>query len=70
MGVRDERIYQSVGDHDLARRIIEVKKDVAAYFEFEAVQNLGLGISYKDLPFETVLLFSWIKEGLSSGRKT
>jgi hypothetical protein len=43
---------------------------IGDYLDFESVMGLGLGITYRDLPFEKVLLYAWIKEGLKGVRKT
>jgi hypothetical protein len=31
--------------------------------------ELGLQIHYSDIPFEKVMLYSWIKEAIEDGRK-
>lgn len=49
--------------------IFEVVTDICDYLEFKSMIDLGLTIDHKDLEFDKVMVFSWIKEGLESGRK-
>jgi hypothetical protein len=56
-------------EKDKADRIWEVSKDVSSYAGFSSVMNLGITIGLNDIPFERLMLYSWIKEGIESGRK-
>jgi len=49
--------------------IWETAKDVIEYFQLKAILKLGLSVNYDDLPFEDVMVFSWIREVLDD-RKT
>lgn len=52
-----------------ALALIEVVKDIGDYLEFKSMIELGLTVDHKELDFDKVMIFSWIKEGLESGRK-
>jgi hypothetical protein len=58
-----------VGDKEAARGIFELSKEVGDYAQFRGVLELGLQVHYSDLPFEKVMLYSWIKEAIEDGRK-
>jgi hypothetical protein len=49
--------------------LLSVASDIADYLEFKTVLDLGLQIHHSELPFEKVLIFSWIKEGIENGRE-
>jgi hypothetical protein len=50
--------------------IMETVKYIIMYSQFKSVTELGVTVNLKDLPFERAMIFSWIKEGIESGRKT
>lgn len=56
------------GDKFKAKRIIEVTKDVLRFTYHRDALGIGIVFGPNDIPFSDILLFSWIKEGLS-GRK-
>lgn len=57
------------GDKIKAGCIWEVSRSVISYGQFRSVQGLGLSINHDALPFEKVMMFSWIKEAIENGRK-
>jgi hypothetical protein len=57
------------GDKEKAENIWEVSRSVISYAQFKSVQSLGLSIPFEALPFEKVMMFSWIKEAIENGRK-
>ena len=58
------------GDKEKAKSIWDVSRTVISYAQFRSVQGLGLNIAHDALPFEKVMMFSWIKEAIENGRKT
>jgi hypothetical protein len=56
------------GDTDKFKRISETKEVINKYFFFKSAVDLGINYGPKDLSFSQMMLFSWIKDGLS-GRK-
>lgn len=58
-----------VGDKDKEEKIWATTRDVARFVFFN--NSISLGISYgpESLSFTDMMLFNWIKEGVS-GRKT
>lgn len=49
--------------------LINVAGDVADYLEFKSLTDLGLQIHHSEIPFDKVLIFSWIKEVIENGRE-
>ena len=58
------------GDLEKVDNILNVSTDVIDYFQFKSVIDLGITLGPSDMPFEKLMIFSWIREGLESGRKT
>jgi hypothetical protein len=56
-------------DKEKAKGIWEVSRVVISWSQTKTVLDLGLNINYDSLPFEKVMMFSWIKEALGNGRK-
>ena len=56
-------------DESKALALVEVVKDIGDYLEFKSMIDLGLTVDHKELDFDKVMVFSWIKEGLENGRK-
>jgi len=56
-------------DKEKANAIWATSRDVAAYTQFKSAIDLGLSVGLNDVPFERALLYTWIKEGIESGRK-
>jgi hypothetical protein len=54
---------------EMAENIIKVTEDILEYLEFRSVIGLGLNVDHKEMPFDKVMVYSWIKEELESGRK-
>jgi hypothetical protein len=57
-------------DPKLSEEIIEVKKLVNKYCFYSNSIEIGVTYSPRDMSFSEMMLFSWIKDGLSHGRKT
>jgi hypothetical protein len=58
------------GDKAKAEEIWDTSRYVISYSQFKSVLSLGLSIDQSSLPFEKVMMFSWIKEALENDRKT
>lgn len=69
ISLTEEEISCGVTEKEKAQRIWEVSRDVSSYASFASVKGLGLTIGIGDVPFEKLMLYSWIKEGIESGRK-
>lgn len=70
MRLKRKDLLRAVKDDSLADKILGVVEDIYDYQDFINIMDLGLNFSVNDLPFDKVLVYSWIKEGLNSGRKT
>ena len=57
-----------VEDEERVDKIIEVTRDVHRYGFYKSSIDIGVGYSPRDLTFSQMMLYSWIKDGLS-GRK-
>ena len=55
---------------EFAAQVGEAVELVTEYVFYNRIKELGIQYSPKDLTYTKALLFSWVKEGLESGRKT
>jgi len=56
------------GETENAACIWETSKNVREYYRLKSVIDLGLNVDFKEIPFEKLIVFSWIREA-KSGRK-
>ena len=49
--------------------LLDVAKDISDYLELKTLLDLGLNVHHSEIPFEKVMIFSWIKEGIENGRE-
>ena len=50
--------------------IIKTIPYVRAYYDFNAIINLGVQVHANELPIDRVLMFAWIKEHLKCQRNS
>lgn len=56
------------GETENAAFIWETSKNVREYYRLKSVIDLGLNVDFREIPFEKLIVFSWIREA-KSGRK-
>ena len=56
-------------DDDSAKEIISVAKDIRSYYAFKSAIKIGVTVGLNDIPFEKMMVFSWIEEVIND-RKT
>lgn len=67
-GLDKEKLNELV-EPDKARNILKVMEDVSDYMDFKKVIDLGLRVDHRDLSFDRVILYSWIREELQNVRE-
>jgi hypothetical protein len=67
--LKREDLINLTGDSDLSEKIVEVSKLINKYCYFFNSVDLGVKYTPQDLSFSEMMLYSWIKDGLSNGRK-
>lgn len=68
--LREDEISAGLTVEKKANDIWETSKYIVSYTHFKTAIDLGLNVGLNDIPFERAMIFSWIKEGIESGRKT
>jgi hypothetical protein len=56
-------------DPERVQPIMEVASDVSEYLELDSVLKLGLTIHHSEFDFDKIMIFSWIREEIDSGRE-
>ena len=56
-------------EHEKIDQLLDTANDVSDYLDFDAVLSLGLQVHHSEVPFDKVMLFSWIKEEIKNGRE-
>jgi hypothetical protein len=64
-----DELRKLVGEKDKAEGIYKMIDVVGDYAQFKTILELGLQVNQADIPFEKVMMFSWIKEAIENGRK-
>lgn len=62
-------IEDLTGDKTLAEGIMGVTEIISDYAHFRSLIELGFQVHHSEFDFDKVMIFSWIKEGIDSGRK-
>lgn len=58
-----------IGDELKSENILKVVDDIADYGQFKTLIELGFQVHHSEIPFDKIMMFSWIKEALENGRK-
>lgn len=69
-GLNFNQLLDLVEDNQKAKSIWEVSRIVISWTQVKGVLDLGLNVNFDSLPFEKVMMYSWIKEALANGSKT
>ena len=69
-GLKIDELSRLIGNEKSAADILEVSRLVNKFCYFSNAIEIGVTYSPRDLSFSEMLIFSWIKDGLSNGRKT
>lgn len=68
--MKKDDLAKLLGDDKKASDILKVSELVNKYCFFSNSLDIGVTYSPRDLSFTDMLIYSWIKDGLSNGRKT
>ena len=56
-------------DEKKADGIMELMDVIYDYTHFQSIVDLGFNVHHSEFDFDKIMVFSWIKEGIESGRK-
>lgn len=69
VSLSEEELNQGMSVSEKVDELLKTSKLINSYAHFKNMIELGVQVKLNDIPFEKAMMFSWIKEELSNGRK-